>query len=370
MGTFDIDADTRRTLAPYGFEEAALEAFIARLKQGGSNAVKGRLTPPGPTDVTPLPALGTPERRRLREAGLALIAQGKVGSVILAGGMATRFGGVVKAVVPVLGERSFLELKHADLKAVSQRAGGRVHAYVMSSFATHERIVAHLAERKLLDPAVEVFPQFVSLRLGPDGALFREADGTHSPYATGHGDFTFALRRSGVLERFRKAGGQVLVMSNVDNLGATLDPALVALHVERKCAITAEVVRKEKGDKGGAPARLEDVPQIIEGFRFPAGFDQDSIPVFNTNTFLLDAVAIDRDFELPYYRVEKTVEGRTAVQFERLVGELTAFVPTAFVEVLREGADGRFLPAKDPDELQRRLASIAQVAASTRGLEG
>jgi UTP--glucose-1-phosphate uridylyltransferase len=306
----------------------------------------------------------------LREAGLELIRQGKVGAVILAGGMATRFGGVVKAVVPVLGDRSFLELKHEDLRAVGARAGGQVHTYVMSSFATHERILAHLPERHLESPSVEVFPQFVSLRLTPEGALFREEDGTLSPYATGHGDFTFALRRSGVLKRFREAGGQVLVMSNVDNLGATLDPALVALHVELKGAITAEVVRKEAGDKGGAPARLNGVPQIIEGFRFPKGFDQDSIPVFNTNTFLLDAAAIDRDFELPYYRVEKKVEGRTAVQFERLVGELTAFVPTRFVEVPREGADGRFLPAKDPDELKRRLESIAQVTSSKRGLEG
>ena len=160
------------------------------------------------------------------------------------------------------------------------------------------------------------------------------------------------------------------MMSNVDNLGATVDPAIVGLHLERGAALTAEVVRKEPGDKGGAPARLDGRLEIIEGFRFPKGFDQDSIPVFNTNTFVLDAAAIDRDFELPYYRVEKTVDGRPAIQFERLVGELTAFLPTAFVEVDREGADGRFLPAKDPDELGRRVGSIRQVIGSRRSLEG
>jgi UTP--glucose-1-phosphate uridylyltransferase len=369
MSTFDIDAGTASSLTPYGFEEESLAGFVSRLTGGAGNAVTGALTPPAPQDVTLLPALGTAERRRLRAKGLELIRQGKVGAVILAGGMATRFGGVVKAVVPVLGDRSFLELKHADLHAVSRRAGGPVHALVMSSFATHERIAAHCAERALTAPRPEVFPQFVSLRLTPGGAPFREADGSLSPYATGHGDLTWALRRSGALARFRAAGGQVLLMSNVDNLGATLDPALVALHVELGAAITAEVVRKEKGDKGGAPARLDGVPQIIEGFRFPRDFDQDSIPVFNTNTFFLDAAAIDRDFELPYYRVEKLVGGQPAVQFERLVGELTALLPTRFVEVPREGADGRFLPAKDPDELARRLPDIATVTSSTRGLE-
>jgi predicted DNA repair protein MutK len=46
-----------------------------------------------------------------------------LGAVVLAGGMATRFGGVVKAVVPVLDGKSFLELKHDDLARVSAKAG-------------------------------------------------------------------------------------------------------------------------------------------------------------------------------------------------------------------------------------------------------
>lgn len=361
-----IDDATRKALAPYGFDESALARFASRVGDTGSNAVTGALTPPAAEDVVALPALGTPERRRLRARGLELLRQGKVGVVILAGGMATRFGGVVKAVVPVLGDRSFLQIKHDDLAALSRELGVAIPTYVMSSFATHDRIRAHLHEQHI--DGVEVFSQLVSVRLTPEGTVFKNNDGTTSAYATGHGDLTFALRASGVLRRFREAGGTTLYMSNVDNLGATLDPAMVALHEELGAKITAEVVRKEKGDKGGAPARLDGVPQIIEGFRFPKAFDQDSIPVFNTNTFILDAAAIDRDFDLPFYRVEKSVEGRTAIQFERLVGELTAFLSSKFVDVPRTGEDGRFLPAKDPEELQRRLDDIALVARSKRSL--
>ena len=81
---------------------------------------------------------------------------------------------------------------------------------------------------------------------------------------------------------------------------------------------------------------------------------------------MLDAAAIDRDFALPFYRVEKKVEGKVAIQFERLVGELTAFVPSAFVLVERDGPDGRFQPAKDPDELARRLPQIEAIVKSDR----
>jgi UTP--glucose-1-phosphate uridylyltransferase len=295
-----------------------------------------------------------------------MIMARQVGAVVLAGGMATRFGGVVKAVVPADGDRSFFQCKLDDARALAVAAGAPIPLLLMSSFATHDALVAHVGGAS----NVSVFPQYAALRLSPDGELFREENGELSPYATGHGDLTFALRSSGALARFRDAGGTTLLMSNVDNLAATLDPAIIGLHAELGGAITAEVVRKIKGDKGGAPALLDGVPQIIEGFRFPPAFDQDAIQVFNTNTFVLDAAAIDRDFALPYYRVEKQVDGRAAVQFERLVGELTATLPTRFVEVPRAGEDARFLPAKDPEELDRSRAAIADVLSSQRSLHG
>lgn len=356
-----IDSALATRLAPWGFDNTQLDAFITRLAQAAtSNAVTGQLTPPAPEDLRTLPEPGSEAHRRLVKLGKDAIAAKKVGVVILAGGMATRFGGVVKAVVPVLEDRTFLKLKLDDVR----HAGPDVPVYVMSSFATHERLLQHVEE--LGAKNVEVFAQFVSLRLTPQGELFKEADGDVSPYATGHGDLTFALRKSGLLSKFREAGGTLLMMSNVDNLGATLDPAVIGAHLERGVALSAEVVRKAKGDKGGAPARLDGMPQIIEGFRFPVDFDQDSIPVFNTNTFVMDAAAIDRDFPLPVYKVEKKVDGATAVQFERLVGELTAFLPSTFLEVPREGAESRFLPAKDPEELAGRLSTIRLVADSNR----
>jgi UTP--glucose-1-phosphate uridylyltransferase len=348
-----IDDAIRRELARFGFDEAQLARFAARLTAGreDSNWIGGAIVPPAADDVSALPARGTPSHAELVERGARAIAAGEVGVVFLAGGMATRFGGVVKAAVPVTGGRTFLGLKHADVPA-------HVPAFVMTSFATHDRIVAQVREEHLHG---ECFPQLVSLRLTPEGTLFRERDGAPSPYATGHGDLTFALRASGVLARFRARGGMLLYMSNVDNLGATLDPAVIGAHLARGAAITAEVVRKDPGDKGGAPARVDGVPQIVEAFRFPASFDQATIPLFNTNSFVFDAAAIDRDFELTFFRVEKQVEGASVIQFERLVGQLTAFLPSHFLEVPRGGPEGRFQPVKDPDELAQRRPDIEAI---------
>ena len=150
----------------------------------------------------------------------------------------------------------------------------------------------------------------------------------------------------------------MLFVSNVDNLGATLDPAVIGAHLRQGRGMTVEVVRNEPGDVGGAPARVDGVLQIVEAFRFPPDYPQDRLPVFNTNTFALDAAAIDRDFDLTFFRVTKKVQDREVIQFERLVGQVTAFVPTALVVVPRHPPLGRFEPIKDPGDLDKRRDSI------------
>lgn len=359
-----IDPDTRALLDRFGFDEARLRAHADALAAGApvTNAVRGVVEAPTADDVVALPAAGTPEHAALHARGAAAIAAGQVGVVYLAGGMATRFGGVVKAVVPVLGDRTFLDLKLADAARVARAYDATVPAWLLTSYATHAALEAEVAGRAA-DPRVPLacVPQFVSLRLTADGQLFREADGALSPYAPGHGDLSFALRRAGVLDRFRAAGGRYLHMSNVDNLAATLDPAVIGAHLASGRGLTAEVVRKDPGDRGGAPARVDGQVQILEAFRFPPDFDQDAIAVFNTNTFVLDLDAIDRDFDLTFFHVAKQVDGTTAIQHERLVGELTAFVPTLFLEVPRTGLGGRFQPVKDVRELESRRGEIEAI---------
>jgi UTP--glucose-1-phosphate uridylyltransferase len=371
MTDIAFDPETGGLLERFGFDRETFERLRARLRQEGRrpehNALTGQVTPPQPGDVADVPAAGTPGRAAVYGRGLRALAAGEVGVVILAGGMATRFGGVVKAAAEVLDGRSFLDVKLADVGRTAERTGGRIPVYLMASFATAEAVRAMGAARTSPAVPIETFTQFVSVRLTPDGELFLGADGRPSPYASGHGDLTFALRASGVLDRFRAGGGKTLLVSNVDNVAATLDPLIIGAHLASGKSITVEVVAKARGDRGGAPARVDGVVQIVEAFRFPEGFNQDVIPVFNTNTFVLDAAAVDRPFDLTWFAVTKSIDGREAVQFERLMGQLTAFLPSHFLRVDRDGAEGRFQPAKDPEELVQRREQIRRILAA-RGI--
>ncbi len=165
-------------------------------------------------------------------------------------------------------------------------------------------------------------------------------------------------------------------IANLDNLGASIDAAILGLFMKARPAraetaadVMVEVAPKEAGDKGGIPA-WADTPdgrrmQVLEEFRLPPGFDAASVRVFNTNTFLVRAEPLLRTpIHWNWFEVEKKVDGRTAVQFERLLQELTAAMPAAFVRVPREGAAARFLPVKDHEELARRREAIRQVAAA------
>ncbi|MCB9591453.1 MAG: UTP--glucose-1-phosphate uridylyltransferase [Sandaracinaceae bacterium] len=361
----ELDDETRAVLQRYGFDETTFGRLRSRLKAGSagaeSNRIRGEVVPPERGDVRALPALETERRDRLAALGAEAIAAGKVGIVTLAGGMATRFGGVVKAGVEALDGHSFLDLKLMDVQRLAERLDAKIPAYLMTSFATDAEVSKLAAKASSERVPVRTFPQYVSLRLTPEGEIFVDGSNRVSCYAPGHGDLPYALRRAGALAQFRNGGGEILYMSNVDNLGATLDPAVIGFHIEAGCAVTAEVVDKLPGDKGGAPARVDGDLQIVESFRFPEHFDQDDISVFNTNSFVLDAEQLDTDFPLTWFAVNKQVDGRDAVQFERLVGQITAFVPTAFLRVERSGPDGRFQPVKDPEELETRRPEIREL---------
>jgi UTP--glucose-1-phosphate uridylyltransferase len=375
MGPVTRDEGTAALLARYGFDQALFERLRQRLRQeraGGAeddNILRGQIEPPREDDLYALPPAGSAAFTSLREAGERAIAAGQVGVVVLAGGMATRFGGGVKAAVEVLPGWSFLGLKLAHVKQVSRELDARIPVYLMVSFATHEVVEALGRAASESAVPVQTVPQFVLLRLEPDGELLLGADGRPSPYASGHGDLTFALRASGALDRFRRAGGRLLFVSNVDNLAASLEPAVIGAHLLRGQAVTVEAVRAEAGDVGGAPARVDGVLQVVEAFRFPPLFKQEQLPVFNTNSFVLDAAAIDRNFELTWFKVRKQVDGREAIQFERLLGELTAHLPTGLLVVPRHPPDGRFEPIKEPDDLARRRQAIRATLVD-RGLLG
>ncbi|MBM3679689.1 MAG: hypothetical protein FJW96_17725, partial [Actinobacteria bacterium] len=361
-----VDDAARSTLEAFGFDEARFDALRARLAAGSLstdvNVVRGPVEPPAPGDVASVPEPGSARYEEAVEAGRAAIRRGSVAQVVLAGGMATRFGGVVKGVVEVLEGRSFLSWKLGETARLSAALGSEVPVALMTSFATEAETRRHVAALGVPEPLW--FSQFVAPRLTPDGSVFRDADGLASLYGPGHGDLFEALQRSGVLVELERRGVTTVHVSNVDNLGARIDPVVVGEHLLGGRGVTVEVARK-LGDTGGAPARVDGRLVLVEGPRFPPGFDQDTIPVFNTNTVAFDLDVLRGSYPLEWMVAVKDVDGVAAVQIERLFHEVTWFVDARFLEVPRTGPRGRFFPIKVPADLESSREALREMLATS-----
>lgn len=365
-----LPADVQATLQRYGFDRERFMGLSQRVASGlpDDNAVRGRLSPPEPGDVQQLPGRG-PERERLAALGSEVLRKGQVALVVLAGGMATRMGGVVKALVEALPGKTFLDLRLQEMASLERKYGKAPPLWLMTSHSTEQAIREALGKR-LDGERIGLFSQFLSLRLTPDGQLFLDESGRPSEHAPGHGDLPSALQKSGLLTPFVERGGRVVMVTNLDNLGGTLDPAIIGWHLSHGDPVTAEVVEKVAGDRGGIPVRVDDAPCILEEFRIPKSFDPASVRVFATNVFHVGARALaELDIPWTYFRVTKQVEGKPVVQFERLVNEVSSFLPTRYLQVPRSGEDSRFLPVKDKEELEQRRQEIELVARSRGMLE-
>ncbi len=359
-----LPADARETLAEYNFDEQRFLKLAERLRSGDDDdgVVHGKIEPPYDGDITKVPEPTSAEYERAKAIGEAELRAGRVALVVLAGGMATRMGGVVKALVEALPGKTFLDLRLAEIDALTERYGNAPPLWLMTSDATDEKTRAAL-DGRLNDDQIATFTQYLSLRLTPQGDVFLDEHGQPSTHAPGHGDLPDALRRSGLLQRFVERGGRTLMLTNLDNLGGTLDPAIIGFHLQHGKPLSSEVVDKLENDRGGIPVRVDGKLRVLEEFRIPATFNPETVRVFNTNVFHVDAKALlELEMDWRYFTVKKKVGGKEVVQFERILNEITGELPTQYVHMPRVGEHARFLPVKDMPELEQRRPELELVA--------
>jgi UTP--glucose-1-phosphate uridylyltransferase len=359
---------TQALLKQHRFDEAWLLDQARRSKSGTrSNFVQGALAAPHPDSVMDVEALSPEQQQRFGALGEQALRDGSCALVVLAGGMATRMGGVTKALVEVFDQKTFLDLRLKEQHSHTVKYGKCPPLWLMTSHATHDGIAEALGS-KVDGAQLALFRQSLSVRLDSTFDLFLDETGEPSVHSPGHGDLPDSLKSSGLLSRFVAAGGKYVLVTNLDNLGGGLDPVLIGMHLSHDAPVSCEVVDKVGSDRGGIPIEVDGQLVVLEEFRIPTSFDPSVVRVFNVNSFAFDASALDTlEMDWTYFEVVKKVGDRSVIQYERLINEVTSHLTTKYIRVPRQGVSSRFMPVKDFDELADRRNDLIALAAA-RGM--
>jgi UTP--glucose-1-phosphate uridylyltransferase len=348
-----------------GQPDEAIRAFrnaYQRLRAGESGMLpSSELEPAG--DV---PSLGelelAPDDRALEQTVV----------IKLNGGLATTMGlRSPKSLVLARDGKTFLDIIIGQTLALRRGYGIRLPLVLMDSEATRAATLRALEGNPAFDPGLPVdflqsmVPKLHAETLEPIGWPREPALEWAPP---GHGDVYGALRRSGMLATLLDRGFRYAMITNSDNLGATLDPSIPGFIAAEGIPFLMEVVIGTEADrKGGHIARRRSDGRLVlrEVAQTPAE-DEESFRDFrrwryyNTNNLWVDLQALadvleqsGGVLELPLIVNRKTVDPRDpssppVLQLESAMGAAIGSFPGARLLCVPRS---RFVPVKTTNDL-------------------
>lgn len=278
--------------------------------------------------ITPLKCMELPEieagRAHFTELGIEAIKAGKIGAVLLAGGMGTRLGSDDPKGMYNIGltrDMYIFERLICNLMDVVEQAGCFIHLFVMTSDKNHEATVRFLTEKNFFGydaDYVHFFKQEMAPAADYNGKIYMEAKNKMSTSPNGNGGWYISMKNTGILDIVKKAGIEWLNVFAVDNvLQRIADPVFIGAVLERKCVVGAKVVRKNAPDEKVGVMCLEDGrPSIVEYYELTEELmnakDEKGEPAYNFGV-ILNYLFKESDLQamlekkLPLHVVEKKI---------------------------------------------------------------
>lgn len=365
-----------------GLPRAAVVSFQLNLRRllGGERGLLAE------TAVSPLARL--PDAEGLgahRRTGADALRRTAV--IKLNGGLGTSMGlDRAKSLLEVRSGLSFLDLIARQVLALRRESGAAVPLLLMDSFRTVEdadRVLARYPELPRdglpLSFLQHRVPKVDAVTLAP---AFSPADPELGWCPPGHGDLYPALGSSGVLDALLAAGIEYAFVSNADNLGAVLDPAILGFMADEGIDFLLEAAVRTAADrKGGHLCRLEGGRLALRESAQCAAEDEAAFQdlrrhrFFNTNNLWLRLPALAEALTahggylpLPTLVNRKTLDPRdpsspAVYQLETAAGSaISLFERAAAVQVPRR----RFSPVKNTDDLLAVRSDAYELGADWR----
>ncbi len=328
--------------------------------------------------ISPLAAMQLSEIKEKEEeftkVGLDAIRAGKVGAVLLAGGMGTRLGSDNPKGMYNVGltrELYIFECLINNLLEVVRQADTWIHLFVMTSDKNNDATISFLKGHKFFgyqEEYVHFFEQEMAAATDYSGKIYLEEKGKLSTSPNGNGGWFISMKNAGLLDFVEKQGIEWMNVFAVDNvLQRIADPCFVGATIEKNCTVGAKVVRKNAPDEKVGVMCLEDGrPSIVEYYELTEDLmnarDENGDPAYNFGVilnylFYVPELIRISDRQLPLHIVEKKIpylneagelvkpEAPNGYKFENLVLDMIHQMSSCLpFEVVREK---EFAPIKN-----------------------
>ena len=282
----------------------------------------------------------------------------------LNGGLGTTMGCTgPKSVIEVREEMTFLDLTVRQIEHLNTTYGANVPILLMNSFNTDEDTYKVIQKYQSHNVNIITFNQSKFPRIAKETLLplAQSLNNKADWYPPGHGDIYDALYHSGYLKSLMGQGKEYVFISNIDNLGATVDLDILnyLCNVDPVCEYVMEVTDKTRADvKGGTLIDYEGNLRLLEIAQVPQDHVEEfksitKFRIFNTNNLWMKLSAIsdlveEQSMSLEVITNNKNIDGVNLIQLETAVGAgIKHFNGAIGINVPRS----RFLPVKGTSDL-------------------
>ncbi|XP_023328697.1 UTP--glucose-1-phosphate uridylyltransferase isoform X2 [Eurytemora carolleeae] len=291
----------------------------------------------------------------------------------LNGGLGTSMGcSGPKSVITVRNDLTFLDLTVQQIEYLNKTYDANVPLVLMNSFNTDEDTMKIIRKYSGFKVSIKTFnqsrfPRIHKESLMPIAKSIRPEDDMEAWYPPGHGDFYQAFANSGLLDEFVLQGKKFCFISNIDNLGATVDLNILNTCLSQNHEFVMEVTDKTRADvKGGTLINYEGKLRLLEVAQVPKEHEEDfksvkKFNVFNTNNLWINLDSIQRIMQENTLDMEIIVnpksldKGVNVYQLETAVGAaMKCFENCIGINVPRS----RFLPVKKTSDLLLVMSNL------------
>ncbi len=311
--------------------------------------------------------VGSQERQEL---GTQLLAQGKVGCLLVAGGQGTRLSyDAPKGTYPVsvIKKKSLFQIFAEKTLAASRQANCRLPLAIMTSPLNHAATLGYFKENNnfgLDEKQLCFFMQGELPFLDPRGHLLIQDRCSIAKGPDGNGGSLNHFVQSGIWDTWRDQGIEYINYVLIDNpLADPFDAELVGFHATEGCEITVKCVdRNSPEERVGLLVQGDSRVSIVEYFEISESERKAVLPdgSFKHRCANISLFCFSMDFtkksvkniSLPWHLTSKPIclNGPVAWKFETFIFDYLAAANV--VKALLYPREQTFAPLKGTDSLE------------------